>query len=137
MTRPGEPKGARPDAGPSAASGAGAGGRRIFQTGQIEGQALQAVRLIRTGELPAVLPTSGLGGIAIQVIDGRGAVASGTGDLPDQARVSDVVPPSDRVTSSGTWCDLPGVPGCTRMVVVRVHQPDGDWFVYAFAKALP
>ncbi|GAB2857435.1 hypothetical protein GCM10022221_66290 [Actinocorallia aurea] len=109
----------------------------IFQTSQIEGQALQVVRLIRTGDLPKNLPTSGLGSTSVQVVDGRGAVVSGTGDLSDRDRLSGVVPPSDRVTSKGTWCDLPDAPGCVRMVIVRVHRPDGDWFVYAFDRALP
>ncbi|GAB2836645.1 hypothetical protein GCM10022221_39780 [Actinocorallia aurea] len=102
-----------------------------------QGVALKAVHLIKRAELPRVIPPGASEGGTLQVIDANGKVAAGTGTLTARERLSDLVPPADDTTGTGVDCQMPGIPGCKIVVVFRVYEPDGDWYVYSFDEPVP
>lgn len=101
--------------------------------------ALRIVRDIKRHDLPQQIPQSAelawLDGI--QVVDARGRPVSGTGNLGSTPRVSTLVPPEESPRIGRIDCDLPAFPDCEIIVVFRVYEPEGDWFVYAFAPDIP
>ena len=101
--------------------------------------ALTVVRDIKRDELPQQIisrkETAWLDGV--QVIDSQGRVVSGTGDLGSAPRVSTLAPPESSARTGQIGCRLPVFAGCEVIVVFRVYEPEGDWFVYAFAPDVP
>jgi len=101
--------------------------------------ALRIVRDIKRHDLPQQIPQEDeiawLDGI--QVIDARGRPVAGTGNLGSTPRISTLIPPEESTRVGQIDCTLPRFPECTIIVVFRVYEPEGDWFVYAFAPAIP
>lgn len=73
----------------------------------------------------------------IQVVDARGRAVAGTGNLGSATRISTLVPPEESTRAGRIECALPAFPDCAIIVVFRVYEPEGDWFVYAFAPVIP
>ncbi|ROO88144.1 signal transduction histidine kinase [Actinocorallia herbida] len=107
------------------------------QIERAQGAALKTVHLIKRADLPRVIPPKVAEEGTIQVIDAKGVVAAGTGTLSAQERLSDLIPPADDTTGTGVRCDMPGMPDCKIVVVFRVYEPDGDWYVYSFDDTVP
>ncbi|MDX6741422.1 HAMP domain-containing sensor histidine kinase [Actinocorallia sp. A-T 12471] len=108
-----------------------------YRVEEAQAVALKTVHLIKRADLPRVIPPNVSDGGALQVIDAKGVVAAGTGNLAAKPRQSPLIPPDDDTTGTGVTCDLPDIPGCKIIVVFRVYEPDGDWYVYSFDDVVP
>ncbi|GAA2725164.1 HAMP domain-containing sensor histidine kinase [Actinocorallia aurantiaca] len=110
-----------------------------YQVERTTTAALKIVRDVKRDALPQQIPQADelawLDGI--QVIDARGRTVAGTGNLGSAPRISTMIPPEDNTRAARIDCTLPAFPDCEIVVVFRVYEPEGDWFVYAFAPDIP
>ncbi|MEO3787135.1 HAMP domain-containing sensor histidine kinase [Actinocorallia sp. B10E7] len=110
-----------------------------YQVERTTTAALKIVRDVKRDTLPQQIPQTGelawLDGV--QVIDARGRTVAGTQNLGSTSRISTLTPPEDNTRAAQIDCSLPVFPACEIIVVFRVYEPEGDWFVYAFAPDIP
>ncbi|MCD0452978.1 HAMP domain-containing histidine kinase [Actinocorallia sp. API 0066] len=108
-----------------------------YRTEAAQSVALKTVHLIKRAELPRVIPRAVASHGKIQVVDARERVTAGTGTLGQGPRISSLIPPQDDTTATAQQCRLRGLTGCNIVVVFRVYEPDGDWYVYSFDETVP
>ncbi|MEV7013145.1 HAMP domain-containing sensor histidine kinase [Streptosporangium sp. NPDC051022] len=106
-----------------------------FRAQEVTNAALETIDLTMRGRLPSVLPQDGLDGV--QVLDSAGKVISSTPNLRGSPRMADFVPPAGSVSTARELCGIPHLPDCTVVVAFRIHQPSGDWIIYAADDVVP